>query len=205
MPTKDPKRRPPSALGKALKTYRETYKLIQEGLAALLDEDPRQIRRWENNETSVKDPGHLKVIADRLSIPYEHLGISPSIYIPLTLEQINTTVDRIWFLRDEGRINEAHAIAENLVREATHQLVVRKQDAAFYHRMVRRHGKPKAITALAHKVLVIIYHLLRTKKPYTDLGAQYFDQQDRERIERHHLRRLEQLGYNVTLTPKEAA
>jgi hypothetical protein len=77
--------------------------------------------------------------------------------------------------------------------------------SAFYHRIARRHGKQKAITALAHKVLVIIYHILRTKKPYTDLGANYFDRQDRERIERHHLHRLEQLGYMVTLMPKGAA
>jgi transposase len=77
--------------------------------------------------------------------------------------------------------------------------------SAFYHRMVRRHGKPKAIVALAHKVLVIIYHILQTKKPYTDLGVDHFDQQDRERLQRHHLHRLEQLGYTVTVTPKEAA
>jgi transposase len=77
--------------------------------------------------------------------------------------------------------------------------------SAFYHRLARRHGKRKAITALAHKVLVILSHILRTKKPYTDLGADYFDQRDRERIERHHIHRLEQLGYAVTLVPKEAA
>jgi transposase len=63
----------------------------------------------------------------------------------------------------------------------------------------------KAIMALAHKVLVIVYHILRTKKPYTDLGADYFDQRDRGRIERHHVHRLEQLGYMVPLVPKEAA
>lgn len=77
--------------------------------------------------------------------------------------------------------------------------------SAFYHRMARRRGKLKAITALAHKVLTIIYHILLTKKPYTDLGAEYFDQRDRSRIERHHIHRLEQLGYTVTLAPKEAA
>jgi transposase len=77
--------------------------------------------------------------------------------------------------------------------------------SSFYHRMARRLGKKKAITALAHKVLVIIYHILRTNKPYTDLGADYFDQKDRGRIERHHIHRLEQLGYTVTLVPKEAA
>jgi len=77
--------------------------------------------------------------------------------------------------------------------------------SAFYHRIVRRLGKNKAITALAHKVLVILYHILRTKKPYSDLGADYFDQKDQGRIQRHHVSRLEQLGYMVTLIPKEVA
>jgi N-formylglutamate amidohydrolase len=74
--------------------------------------------------------------------------------------------------------------------------------SAFYHRVARRRGKHKAIMALAHKILVILYHVLKDKKPYTDLGADYFDQLDAARIQRHHIRRLEQLGYVVTLTPK---
>ena len=77
--------------------------------------------------------------------------------------------------------------------------------SAFYHRRARHHGKKKASIALAHKVLDIIYHILRTKKPYRDLGTDYFDQRGRGRIERHRIHRLEQLGYTVTLIPKEAA
>jgi transposase len=77
--------------------------------------------------------------------------------------------------------------------------------AAQYHRIARRRGREKAIVAVSHSLLVIIYHVLREKKPYTDLGADYFDKLDTTRIERHHVRRLEQLGYSVTLTPKEAA
>ncbi len=77
--------------------------------------------------------------------------------------------------------------------------------SAFYHRVARRRGKQKAIIALAHKVLVILYHILREKKPYTDLGADYFDKLDTSRIQRHHVRRLEQLGYTVTLTSGEVA
>jgi transposase len=76
---------------------------------------------------------------------------------------------------------------------------------AFYHRIARRRGKQKAIMALAHKVLVILYHVLREKKPYTDLGADYFDKLDTSRIQRHHVRRLEQLGYSVSLTPPDVA
>lgn len=82
MPGREAKPRPPSALARALKAYREVHKFTQEQLAALLDEEPRQIRRWENNETAIPDIHQLKKIVDRLGIPYEHLGIAPSIYIP---------------------------------------------------------------------------------------------------------------------------
>ena len=61
-----------------------------------------------------------------------------------------------------------------------------------------------AIGAVAHSVLVLIYAILRDQRPYTDLGADYFDRRDTARIERHHIRRLEQLGYTVTLTPSVA-
>jgi transposase len=77
--------------------------------------------------------------------------------------------------------------------------------AAQSHRVARRRGREKAIVAVSHSLLVIIYHVLREKKPYTDLGADYFDKLDTARIERHHVRRLEQLGYTVTLTPAHAA
>src|SRR5579871_4398995 len=75
--------------------------------------------------------------------------------------------------------------------------------SAQYHRLARRIGHKKAIVALSHSVLTIIYHLLRTKQAYTDLGADYFDQLDTTRLQQHHIRRLEQLGFSVALTPKE--
>jgi hypothetical protein len=52
--------------------------------------------------------------------------------------------------------------------------------------------------------LVCIYYVLRDKRPYTDLGAAYFDQLDAARIERYHVQRLERLGFTVTLTPQAA-
>jgi hypothetical protein len=77
--------------------------------------------------------------------------------------------------------------------------------SAQYHRIARRRGKQKAILAVSHSILVIIYHVLRDKKPYTDLGADYFDKLDSARVQHHHVRRLEQLGFEVTLTPKQVA
>lgn len=75
---------------------------------------------------------------------------------------------------------------------------------AQYLRIARRRGIYKAILAIAHTVLEIIYHLLSDKQPYSDLGADYFDKLETARLERHHVRRLEQLGYTVTLTPASA-
>ena len=119
MPGRDAKPRPPTPVGRALKIYREHHKFTQEQMATLLDEDPRQIRRWENGETQLTDVRELKRIADRLGIPYKDLGIAASIYAPISLEEINNKVDHIWALVDDARIDEAYANAENLVLEAS--------------------------------------------------------------------------------------
>jgi transposase len=77
--------------------------------------------------------------------------------------------------------------------------------SAQFHRIARRRGKQKAVVAVAHSVLIILYHMLREGKPYSDLGPDYFEKLEATRIERFHVRRLEQLGYTVTLTPAPAA
>jgi transposase len=76
--------------------------------------------------------------------------------------------------------------------------------AALYHRLARRRGKGRAILAVAHRVLVILYHMLREQRPYTDLGEDYFAQLDAARLQRQYVRRLEQLGYAVILSPAPA-
>jgi transposase len=76
--------------------------------------------------------------------------------------------------------------------------------AAQFQRLMRRRGKYKAVMAVAHTLLVIIYHMLRDHLPYADLGPDYFDRLDKARVERHHVRRLEQLGYTVSLSPAVA-
>ncbi len=84
------------------------------------------------------------------------------------------------------------------------QTIARSQDSylsAYYHRQMRRLGKKRAVIAVAHKLLVIIYHVLKTKKPYQELGADYYDKLDTTRLQQHHVRRLEQLGFTVTLAP----
>ncbi len=72
---------------------------------------------------------------------------------------------------------------------------------AQFRRLARRRGRLKALVAVAHSLIVIIYHVLRDRRPYADLGADYFATLEAERVERHHVRRLNALGYSVTLTP----
>ena len=72
-----------------------------------------------------------------------------------------------------------------------------------YRRIVKRRGKLKALVAVARSILVIVWHLLvqpRTAR-YRDLGSDYFTNRiDRERRTRNHVRQLQALGYQVTLS-----
>ncbi len=54
-------------------------------------------------------------------------------------------------------------------------------------------------TTVGHTILVIIYHVLQDQKPYTELGGNYFDERNRQATERRLVRRLEKLGYEVSL------
>lgn len=68
-------------------------------------------------------------------------------------------------------------------------------------RLQNRIGRNKAIVALARQMLVLIYHVL-SGKPYTDLGATFYDQRNKERAVDHYARKLAALGYNVQLVKK---
>jgi transposase len=77
--------------------------------------------------------------------------------------------------------------------------------AAQYARVKGRHGHKKAIVAVAHSILVIIYYLLERDQPYNELGGDYFiERQQKEAYERRLVKQLERMGYAVALT-KHAA
>ena len=71
--------------------------------------------------------------------------------------------------------------------------------AAQYRRIAARRGKKRALVALAHTILVIIYQILTKREPYREMGGTYFDERERQRGEQHLVHRLERLGYQVTL------
>ncbi|HET6920868.1 MAG TPA: IS110 family transposase, partial [Jiangellaceae bacterium] len=74
---------------------------------------------------------------------------------------------------------------------------------ARYRRLVKRRGKLKALVAVARTILVIIWHLLSDPAArFHDLGADFHtNRADHDRKTRSHIRQLQALGYQVTLTP----
>jgi transposase len=71
--------------------------------------------------------------------------------------------------------------------------------AAQYRRLATRRGRAKAAVAVAHSILIIVYHVLTEGTAYRDLGGNYFDERDRQGVERRLVHRLEGLGYTVSL------
>ena len=76
---------------------------------------------------------------------------------------------------------------------------------ALYYRLKARGGPKKAIVAVQHAMLVALWHMLTRRVPHQDLGADYFARRNTARTRRHHVRRLEQLGYQVLLVEEPAA
>ena len=70
-----------------------------------------------------------------------------------------------------------------------------------FYRLCRTTGdRRKAIMAVAASLLTVVYHMIREGTPYRDLGADYFDQGDREAAARRLVSRLRKLGYNVQVS-----
>ena len=72
-----------------------------------------------------------------------------------------------------------------------------------YYRLKARRGAQRAVVAIAHKILVAVYHMLSDQVSYNDLGDLYLDRLNKQHLTRNLVRRLERIGWRVTL--EEAA
>jgi len=76
---------------------------------------------------------------------------------------------------------------------------------ARYYRLKPRLGAQQAVVAIMHQLLKVIYHLLKTGEAYHELGADYYQPADPARAASRLTKRLERLGYSVTIAPKPEA
>ncbi len=109
--------------------------------------------------------------------------------------------------RLSGKTRKGNPWVRRLLLQAAHVVARQKHGslAAQFRRIAARRGKKRAGMAVAHSILVIIYHLLREGVPYEEKGDAFFEEQDRELIENRLVRQLERLGHHVTLQPLSQA
>jgi transposase len=105
--------------------------------------------------------------------------------------------------RKSGKTRKGSPWLRRALTEAAHGAARTKNKylSAQYRRIAARRGSKRAILAVGHSILTISYYLLTRHTTYHDLGHNYFDERDREGVKRRAVRRLEQLGFQVTLAP----
>lgn len=74
-----------------------------------------------------------------------------------------------------------------------------------YNRLVKRLGRKKALVAVAHSLLIIIYHVIERDQTYTELGGDYFDRHRANQQRDYFIRRLQMLGLKVDVQELAAA
>jgi transposase len=103
--------------------------------------------------------------------------------------------------RKTGKTTKGNVWLRSALIEAA-QAASRTKDtylSSQYHHLAARRGAKKALVAVAHSILRIVWHLLHHDCEYVDLGARYLEERDREQIQRRLVRQLEAFGLTVTL------
>ncbi len=103
--------------------------------------------------------------------------------------------------RRSGKVRPGNKWLRSMLIQAA-RAAVRKKGCYFgaqYGRLVGRKGDKRAIVAVAHSLVVVIYHLLERGTEYEDLGADYFTKRRPAALAQRLARQIEKLGYKVTL------
>lgn len=103
--------------------------------------------------------------------------------------------------RKTGKTTKGNMVLKTTLVNCAHA-AVKKKDSYFsaqYTRVSTHRGKKRAIVAVAHSMLIAIYHVLKEKTQFNDLGANYYNQFNKERKANSMLKKLKELGYDVTV------
>jgi transposase len=109
--------------------------------------------------------------------------------------------------RSSGHTTKGNRCLRGLLGEVA-WAALKKKDTCFgahFRRSAHRQGTLKAVVAVAHRLLRVICYVLHDQIPYRELGPAPLSPQEAQRHLHRHVQHLEQLGYTVTITPKEAA
>lgn len=115
----------------------------------------------------------------------------------ITLEKANELV-----------VTKIHAKLEDVVRamdgivtpfQKTLMKEVIKHIDEITERIAMRRGKKRAITAVAHSILIAIYYMIKEDKEYKDLGANFYNQFNTEKKANAYIKKLKELGYDIQI------
>ena len=103
--------------------------------------------------------------------------------------------------RKSGKTTKGNKLLRTTLINCAHSAVKVKNSyfAAQYARLSAHRGKKRAYVAVAHSMLIAIYHVLKDGIGYRDLGVNYYNQFNRERKANGMIKRLKALGYEVTI------
>jgi len=102
-----------------------------------------------------------------------------------------------------GRTKKGNEVLRSALVQAAWGAVRVKDSylSAQYHRLAARRGNKRAIVAVVHSMIVIIYHMLKRGERYQDLGGDYFDRRRKESVVNRLMRKIQRLGYMVHVEP----
>ncbi len=105
--------------------------------------------------------------------------------------------------RMSGRTRKANRYVKRGMSEAAWAASHTKNTylSAFYRRIQVRKGAPKAVMALAHHMITVVYNVLMRGEEYVELGGDYYDQRNKPKVVSRLVSRLMKLGYYVDLKP----
>jgi len=103
--------------------------------------------------------------------------------------------------RKSGRTRKGNQKLRSALVEAARAAARTKNTylSSQYHRLAARRGANRAAVAVAHSILTIVYHMLKRKQPYIELGPNYYEERKHETVIKQSIKKLESLGYKVTV------
>lgn len=109
--------------------------------------------------------------------------------------------------RRSGKTRKGNKHLGAALNQAAHAAARTKNTylSAQYRRLKARRGGKRAIVAVEHSILVMAYHMIQRNEPYRELGADYFDRRRPETTAKRLLKRLENLGYKVSVQASPVA
>lgn len=104
--------------------------------------------------------------------------------------------------RKSGKTNKGNKHLKSILIQCAKSAKTNKDSFFYaqYQRLVVRRGANRATVAVAHSMLIAIYHVLKDKVPFEDLGSDYYAKFNTEKKAYYHIKKLQELGVSVPVS-----